>query len=137
MHEHWATAPEMPLGSAQEELEAGGSEDLLGGPRPRRGGEQPAAREGKATAPLLAATASGGGEGKAGPPLAEEPPNKEGACGVKGAAEREGAPWRHTVGLWEEAARRLNAGEGPTFGRTGHQREEREPGHRGGKRRSR
>ena len=102
-----------------------------------RGGGQPAAREGKAAAPLLAVPASGEGEGKAGSPQAEEPPNKEGACSAKGAAEREGEPWRPTGGLWEEAARRLNVGERPTFERAGHKLEEREPGHRGGKRRSR
>ena len=59
----------MPPGAAQEGLEPGGGEDLLGGPQPRRGERQPAAREGKATAPLLAAPESGGEEGKADPPL--------------------------------------------------------------------
>ena len=92
----WAAAPRMPPGATQEGLEPGRGEDLLGGPQARRGERQPAAREGRAGAPLLAAPESGGGEGKADPPLGGEPPSKEGACGHKEAEGREGAQWRHT-----------------------------------------
>ena len=135
--ETWASMPGMPPGAAQEGLEPGGGKDLLGGPQPRRGEGQPAAREGKAAAQPLAAPESGGGEGKAEPPLVGEPPSKEGACGAEEAAGREGAQWGHTVGLWKESARRLNAGEGPALECAGHKWEEREPGRSGGERRSR
>ena len=125
----------MPPGAAQEGLEPGGGEDLLGGPQPRRGERQPAASEGKATAPLLAAPESGGEEGKADPPLVEEPPSKEGACSAKEAVGREGAQWGHTPACGRNCQGDLTPGEGPTFERAGHKWEKREPGRRGGERR--
>ena len=105
---------------------------MLGGPQPRRGEGQPAAREERAAAPLLVAPESGGERGKADPPLVEEPPSKEGACGTKEAAGRGGAQWGHTPGLWEKSAGRLHAGEGADFEHAGHKWEKREPGCRGG-----
>ena len=86
--ETWAATPGVPQGTAQGGLEPGGGEDRLGGPQPGRGERQPAAREGKAAAPLLAAPESGGGEGAADPPLVEEPPNQKGACSAEEAAGR-------------------------------------------------
>ena len=79
----------------------------------------------------MAMPESGGEEGTADPPLVEEPPNQEGACIAKEAAEREGAQWGHTPGLWEKPAGRLSAGEGPALERAGHKWEKREPGRHG------
>ena len=50
----------------------------------------------------------------------------------RGSSGERGVPWRHTGDLGEEAAKRHNAGEGPTFERTGHKWEKRGPSHRGG-----
>ena len=73
-----ATAPGMPPGAALRRVEPGGGGDPLGGPQPRRGEGQPAAREERATAPRQGATESGEEWEKAGPPLVKEPPDKEG-----------------------------------------------------------
>ena len=69
-----AAAPGVPPGAAPGRLEPGVGGDLLGGPQPRRGEGQPAAREERAPAPLRAATESGGEREQADPPLVEEPP---------------------------------------------------------------
>ena len=79
---------------------------------------------------------------KAGLPLREEPSGKGGARSAERAAEREGAPWRHTKDIGEEATRLLGAGGGPAIESAGCKQEEREPGHRrserwGGQRRGR
>ena len=119
----WAVAPGVPPGAAQGGLEPGGDGDLLGGPQPRSGEGQPAARGEIAAAPLRVAPEPGGEREKADPPLVEEPPSKEGDYGAEEAAGRERVQWGRTPGLWEESAGLLMRGRGlplsrpPTSGR--------------------
>ena len=90
-----AVAPWVPPGAAPGRLEPGGGGDLLGGPQPRRGEGQPAAREERAAAPLRVATESGGEREQAGPPLVEESPGKGGRCSADKDSEEstdEGGP---------------------------------------------
>ena len=74
---------------------------------------------------------------KAGLPLREEPSGKGGARSAERAAEREGAPWRHTKDIGEEAMRLLGAGGGPAVESAGRKQEERGPGHSGSERQGR
>ena len=83
--ENRAAAPGVPPGAAQGGLEPGGDGDLLGGPQPRSGEGQPAARGERAAAPLRVVPEPGGEREKADPPLVEEPPSKEGDYGAKEA----------------------------------------------------
>ena len=96
-------------------VEPGGGGNPLGGPQPGRGEGQPAAGWKGAAAPRQGATEAEEEWEKAGPPLGETPPEKGEARGVGRAAEREGAPWRHTKDLGEEAMRLLGAGGGPPW----------------------
>ena len=64
-----ATALGVPPGAAPGRLEPGGGGDLMGGPQPRRGEGQPAAREERAAAPLRVAPESGGEREQEDPPL--------------------------------------------------------------------
>ena len=71
-----AVAPGVPPGAAPGVLESVERGDLRRGPRPPKGGRQPAAREEGATAPPRGATESGGGREQVNPPLVEGPPRE-------------------------------------------------------------
>ena len=107
----WASAPGVPPGATQGGLKPGGGGDLLGGPQPRSGEGQPAARGERAASLLRVAPEPSGEREKADLPLVEEPPNKEGGFSAGEAAGRERAPGGHNPGLREKPAGRLYAGE--------------------------
>ena len=83
-----AAALEVPPGAAPRMLEPVESGDLRRGPRPRRGGRQPAAREEGATAPPRGAMESGRGREQANPPLMEGLPREGDGCSAEEAARR-------------------------------------------------
>ena len=144
-----AAVPGVPPRAAPGRVGPGGGGNPLGGPQPGRGDGQPAAGWKEAAAPPQGATEAEEEWEKAGPPLGEEPPGeggtasgggatgKRGSRGAEGAAEREGAPWRHTKYIGEEATRLRGVGGGPAVESAGRKQEERGPGHRGSERRGR
>ena len=85
--------PGVPSGAAQGGMEPKECGDMLGGPQQHPGEGQPPAKEGRATAPPRVAAEPDGGKERADPPLAEEPPGKEGDYGAEEAAGKRGAEW--------------------------------------------
>ena len=127
-----AAAPGVPPGAAPGMLEPEEGGDLRREPQPRRGGRQPAAKEGRATALPRVATESRGGREQAKPPLVEEPPREGEGCSTGGAARRVRAQQGHTPGQEKSLEGRLHAEKRPTFEPPAHGWERKEPGRHGG-----
>ena len=112
-----AAALEVPPGAAPRMLEPVESGDLRRGPRPRRGGRQPAAREEGATAPPRGAMESGRGREQANPPLMEGPPREGDGGSAEEAARRVGAQRGHTPGQGKRPGGDFTRGGGPPSSR--------------------